>query len=48
MSFQVLMADNRVVMVQAVSASHAAMRAINLMRQGIKGVCPINSPYVGV
>lgn len=48
MSWQVLMADNRVVWVQAVSASHAAMRAINLMRADVKGICPINSPYVGV
>lgn len=48
MSWQVLLSDNRVVWVQAVSASHAAMRAINLMGAGVKGVCPINSPYVGV
>lgn len=48
MSWQVLMSDNRVVWVQAVSASHAAMRAINLMQTSIKGICPINSPYVGV
>jgi hypothetical protein len=48
MSFQVLMADNRVVMVQAVSGVHAAMRATNLLKVNVKGVCQINSPYRSV
>lgn len=48
MSWQVLMANNQVVTVQAVSAAHAAVRAIKLMRACVKGVCPITSSYVGV
>lgn len=45
MSFQVLMSDNSVMCVQAVSAAHALCK-VGL--RGVKGVVAINSAYESV